>query len=136
MDDKLIAVLVGVVAGAAGYWFTTFWMKPILQYRELKSKILADLIFYAQVTNADGLNEQMQKLYERRVESNRRHSADLSACILELPNWYKRWLRIRGYAPERAATHLIGFSNTNEHPEANRRIEGIKSALGIKSEMI
>ena len=62
--DKIVIALVGIASGAIGYWFTTFWMKPILQYRELRSRILADLIFYAQVDNADGLNERMQKLYE------------------------------------------------------------------------
>ena len=56
MDDKLISVFVGIVAGAVGYWVTTFWMKPILRYRELRSKVLSDLIYFAQVINADGLN--------------------------------------------------------------------------------
>ncbi len=85
MDEKLLAVLIGVVTGTMGYWFTTFWMKPILQYREIRSKVLIDLIFYAQVINADGLNERMQKLYEERVVSNRRLSAELTACFLDLP---------------------------------------------------
>ena len=35
MDEKLLAVLIGIVAGAVGYLIATFWMKPILQYREL-----------------------------------------------------------------------------------------------------
>ena len=37
MDEKLLAVLIGIVAGAVGYFYliATFWMKPILQYREL-----------------------------------------------------------------------------------------------------
>ena len=61
MDEKLIVVLIGIVSGAIGYWITTFWMKPILQYRELKSKILIDLIFYAQVVNAKGLDQRDRK---------------------------------------------------------------------------
>ncbi|MDD1630983.1 MAG: hypothetical protein LUP91_02115 [Methylococcaceae bacterium] len=55
MDEKLLAVLLGIIAGGIGYWITTFWMKPILQYRELRLKVFADFIFYAQVVNADGL---------------------------------------------------------------------------------
>jgi hypothetical protein len=136
VDDKLLAVLMGVITGAAGYWFTTFWMKPLLQYRELRSKVLIDLIFYAQVIDADGLNERMQKLYEERIVSNRRLSAELIACFLELPFWYKWWLRLRGHMPERAATDLIGFSNTNEYDAAAKRVERIKAALGIKAEVV
>lgn len=53
--NPVFTALLGVVTGAAGYWITTFWMKPILQYRELRTKVFADFIFYAQVVNADGL---------------------------------------------------------------------------------
>ena len=60
MDEKLLAVLLGIIAGGIGYWITTFWMKPILQYRELRLKVFADFIFYAQVVNADGLNDRMK----------------------------------------------------------------------------
>ena len=136
MDEKLLAVIIGVVTGAVGYWFSTFWMKPILQYRELRSKVLIDLIFYAQVINADGLNERMNKLYEDRIVANRRLSAELIACLLELPFWYKWWLRLRGHIPERAATDLIGFSNTTEYEAASKRVDRIKVALGIKVEVV
>lgn len=134
MDEKLLAVLIGVITGTVGYWFTTFWMKPILQYRELRSKVLIDLIFYAQVINADGLNERMKKLYEDRIVANRRLSAELTSCLLELPFWYKWWLRLSGHMPEHAATDLIGFSNTTNYEAASKRVEGIKIALGIKAE--
>lgn len=136
MDDKILASLLGVgagaVAGAFGYWFTTFWMKPILQYRELRSKVLADLIFYAQVINADGLNERMKELYEDRVVSNRRTSAELAVCLDELPIWYLWWLRFKGHSPKTATTNLIGFSNTTEYDAAEKRIKRIRAALGIK----
>ena len=137
MDDKLLAVLIGVMFGALGYWVATFWMKPLLQYREIRSKILIDLIFYAQVTNADGLNERMKALYEDRVVSNRRLSSELTACLLELPFWYTWWLvRIRRQIPERAAIDLIGFSNTTEFVEGTKRVDRIKTALGFKSEVV
>ena len=136
MDDKLLAVLIGVFTGAVGYWFTTFWMKPILQYRELRSKVLIDLVFYAQVINADGLNERMKARYEERIVSNRRLSAELTACFLESPFWYQWWLRARGHMPERAATDLIGLSNTTDYEAAFKRVERIKVALGIKVEVV
>jgi hypothetical protein len=131
-DEKILAGLIGVITGTVGYWFTTFWMRPILQYRELRSKVLISLIFYAQVINAEGLNERLQKLYEDRVTANRQLSAELTACLLELPFWYKWWLSFRGHKPEHAATHLIGFSNTTEYKIASKLIERIKASLGIK----
>jgi len=136
MDDKLISVFVGIVAGAVGYWVTTFWMKPILRYRELRSKVLGDLIYFAQVINADGLNERMQKLYEERIEANRRSSAELTACLLELPRWYMGLLRCRGCNPEAAAQDLIGFSNTTEYEAAAKRVERIKKALCIQTTVV
>ena len=134
MDEKLLAVLFGIVAGAMGYWIATFWMKPILQYRELRMKVFADFIFYAQVVNADGLNDRMKTLYEERITSNRRHSADLAACLTELPSWYRWWLQRKGQAPERAASHLIGYSNTTEYETAAKVMIAIKKALGFRGD--
>ncbi len=136
MDDNLISLLVGIASGAAGYWISVFWMKPILRYIDLRSEVLSDLIYYAQVTNADGLNELMKKRFLDRVESNRRVSADLYSCILELPYWYLCWLKFKGCDPEAAAQDLIGLSNTTEHAAASKRTELIKKALGIKSSVI
>lgn len=132
MDDKLWAVVIGIIAGTIGYWITTFWMWPILQYRELRLKVFSDFIFYAQVVNADGLNDEMKALYEKRIASNRRHSADLAACLTELPIWYKKWLCIKGQAPDYAARRLIGYSNTTDYEEAAKRMKEIKKALGFK----
>ena len=134
MDEKLLAVLLGIFAGAIGYWITTFWMRPILQYRELRMKVFADFIFYAQVVNAEGLNDRMKELYEARITANRRHSADLAACLMELPSWYKWWLHRKGQAPEKAADHLIGYSNTTEYEAAAKVMRAIKRALEFKDE--
>ena len=136
MDEKVVTMLVGIASGTVGYWFTTFWMKPILRYQELRSNILISLVFYAQVVNAEGLNDRMQKLHEERIESNRRHSAELTACLIELPGWYRFWLLRKGYMLERAAKDLIGFSNTTEYEAANRRVERIKTALCFNTEII
>jgi hypothetical protein len=134
VDEKLVAVVLGMVAGAVGYWITTFWMRPILRYRELRMKVFSDFIFYAQVVNADGMNDGLKALYEERIISNRRHSADLAACLTELPSWYRWWLHRRGHAPERAAKHLIGYSNTTDYDAAEKVRRAIKKALGFKGD--
>lgn len=132
MDDKLLAVLLGIVAGALGYLVATFWVQPILKYREPRMKVFADFIFYAQVVNVEGMNERLQELYEERVLANRRSSADLVACIEQLPTWYWGWLRCRGIHPECAASHLIGFSNTTNYEEAAKVMRAVKKSLGYR----
>ena len=132
MDEKLIAALIGIVAGGLGYWINAFWMKPILQYRDLRTKVFGDFIFYAQVVNADGLNDRMKQLYDERVFSNRRSSADLAACLTDLPGWYKFWLRCRGHDPNAAVAQLIGYSNTTDWDYADKRQRSIQRALGFK----
>ena len=131
--EKLVPILTGLVTGVMGYWFTTFWMKPILRYRELRSSIHSDFIFYAQVINPDRLVPKMVDLYERRVESNRKNSAELSACLLELPGWYLWWLHRRGCRPELVPPNLIGFSNNTDYDEAHARMDSIKKSLCLKT---
>ena len=136
MDTNLIAATVGIFAGAVGYWVATFWMRPILRYKEIRSKVLSDFILYAQVTNADGLNDRMKELYEERVFQIRRSAADLAACLMELPHWYTCYLCLRGLSPKKAVTDLIGHSNTREHDAADERVQRIKKSLGLKTEMV
>lgn len=132
MNEKLWPLLIGIPAGALGYWITTFWMRPILQYKQLRTKVFSDFIFYAQVVNADGLNDKMKELYQRRVLSNRQNSADLSACLTELPPFYIWWLHRKNQFPEKAASGLIGYSNTIEYEHALNAMNSIRINLGFK----
>lgn len=121
MDIKLLAVVIGIIAGAIGYWFTTFSMQPILRFRELRHQVLKDFIYYAQVVNADDLNDDMKALYWERILSNRKVSAQLSAAQLNLPCWYRYVLKLRGYDIKEAARNLIGYSNTTEYDLAAKK---------------
>lgn len=134
MDVNLIAALIGVLAGAAGYWIAIFWMQPILRYRSIRNQVHSDFIYYAQVVNADGLNEEMQALYRERVLANRKASAELSAASLELPFWYKWWLCLWKRKPARAAQHLIGYSNTREYEQSHKVQALIRRLLGLPPE--
>jgi len=133
MDAKLWAVLIGIIAGAIGNWFTTFSMQPILRFRDIKNQVLIDFIYYAQVINAEGFNDEVQKLYRERILANRKSSAQLSAAILNLPHWYLRCLKRKGLAPEEAASHLIGYSNTTEYEVADKVENLIRRNLGLPS---
>jgi hypothetical protein len=134
MDIGLLSALIGLIAGAFGYWFTTFNMQPILRFRDLRNQVLMDFIYYAQVINAEGLNEEMQALYRERKLANRRTSSQLTAAIQDLPIWYLICLKHKGYRPEEAARHLIGYSNTTEYEQAHKVEAAIRRQLGLPKE--
>ncbi|MBL8501313.1 MAG: hypothetical protein JNL77_12140 [Nitrosomonas sp.] len=131
MDPKLWAVFIGIVSGAVGYWFTTFSIQPILRYKNIRNQVLMDFIYYAQVVNADDLNEEMKALYRERILANRKSSAQLTAAILELPWWYLQWLSLKGQAPREAARKLIGYSNTTNWGDAHDIEDFIRRKLGL-----
>lgn len=135
MDIELWAVFIGIIAGAVGYWFSTFVMQPILRFREIKNQILMDFIYYAQVINADDLNDEMKALFRERILANRKKSAQLSAAAIDLPQWYLNYLKRRGVAPLEAAQHLIGYSNTTEHEQAHKVQVAIRRKLGLPPEV-
>jgi hypothetical protein len=134
MDIGLLSALIGLVAGAFGYWFTTFNMQPILRFRDLRNQILMDFIYYAQVINAEGLNEEMQSLHRERILSNRRASSQLTAAIQDLPKWYLFYLKHKDYRPEEAARHLIGYSNTTEYEQSHKVEAAIRKQLKLPEE--
>lgn len=131
MDPKLIVMFIGIVSGVIGYIFTIFFMQPILRYRELRNNVLSDFIYFAQVINADGLNDDMKKLFRERILANRKMSSQLQAAILCLPTCYLWYLKSKGYDPENAAKSLIGYSNTEKCEEAHKIESNIRRLLGL-----
>jgi len=134
LDVNIQAALIGVIAGAFGYWFSTFSVQPILRYLNVRSKVHRDFIYFAQVVSAEGLNEDMQRLYRERVLANRDSSASLSTAYLELPCWYRNYLANKGIFPEEAARHLIGYSNTTEYENSDKLQNAIRKKLGLPPE--
>ena len=110
-------------------------MQPILKFREVRCRVHSELIFYAQVVNADKLSDEMKALQKERIRANRQSAASLSAAYIELPGWYRWWLEQMGRRPQEAVRHLIGYSNTHEYDEGHRREEEIKKALNLPREI-
>lgn len=134
MVASLSPVFVGIISGAVGYLIATFWVQPILKYRDVRKRVLSDFIYYAQVINADGMNVDMEKLHKERTLSNRETAAELSAAILYLPTWYLLSLEFNGRNPKEAARHLVEFSNTFEYDEAAKIQHKIRKQLGLPKE--
>ena len=131
MDLSLIAAIVGIFSGAVGYWIATFWMQPILRFRSIRNRVHSDFIYYGQVVNAQGLNDDMQHLYRERILANRKSAAELSSAHLELPCWYLLWLQRRKIDPTQAARHLIGYSNTTDYEDAYKEQNAVRQLLGL-----
>lgn len=131
MDSGLWAAIIGVGAGAFGYWFSTFSVQPILRYKDVRSKILRDFIYFAQVVNAENLSDEMKALYRERVLENRRSSAELSATLEVLPGWYLWYLQRKGHQLARAASRLISYSNNTEWIQAHELENSIRRDLGL-----
>lgn len=126
----LLPAAIGLLAGIGGYSITTFWMKPLLLYMERRSRILSDLIFYANVINTEGMNKELQDRQVARGVAFRRHSADLQASAMELPFWYWKKKNIRT-----ACRLLMGLSNTTDYEHAQQRTSKIMLLLGFKGEV-
>lgn len=135
MDNSLIVALIGITAGTFGFWFATFSVQPILLFKEIRSRIHAELIYYAQVINADELNDEMQCLHRERIMANRKSSADLSAAYINLPLWYRFYLKHRCQVPQIAVKHLIGYSNTKDYDESHAHEDAIKKSLNLPREI-
>lgn len=109
----------------------TSWIQAIIRYGGIRNRIIEDCVLYAQVIDPAGLDDRLLTLYERRVESNRRNAAELSACLLELPEWYLRWLRRRGQTPAGVPSDLIGLSHITDEEIARKQMNRIKHCLGV-----
>ena len=113
-----------------GFWVMS-WIQAIIRYGGIRNRIIADCVLYAQVIDPAGLDDRLLTLYERRVEPNRRNAAELSACLLELPEWYLRWLPRRGQTPAGVPSDLIGLSHTTDEEIARKQMKRIKHCLGV-----
>ena len=125
------------------YWYRgrCYWVlvhnilyEARIEISGFSKKILRDFIYYAQVINADGLNDEMQQLHRERILANRKTSAELTAAILDLPSWYLSCLKSKGQSPAEAAKHLIGYSNTTDCVQAHKVESLIRRQLGLPQE--
>ena len=127
----MLTLAVGIVAGGASFLVVHFWMNPLLRYLNSKHEVTSDLVFYANVINADGLNDRMQELHRERKESNRRHAADIRASYYRLPWWYRWYLGSVEERPVEASKALVGLSNTKEYELANKYVGRLEKCLRI-----
>ena len=125
---EVIILLSSLVAGGLGYLIVTFWINPILRYIQIRHDVTSDLVYYANVISPDNLNEKLKEKYEARIDSNRRHAAEMAASYYRLPRWYRAWLKKIGEEPLVASKNLIGLSNCNLDT-SDHHIQWLKKSL-------
>ncbi len=131
MSVEFVTTLIGLIAGAIGYLIATFWVRPILRYKEIRSQVISDLVFYANAIKKGPDGSMRERVWER-VVANRRHSADLAAIYGELPSLYIQYLKRKGVYIDRAVEALMALSNTYEWKDANVLVKNIHEYLQIK----
>jgi hypothetical protein len=132
MWSTLFASLVGIITGSAAFFISTYWMQPILKYREIRQQVLSDLVYFANAISSETTGDAWQPRVIERMNANRKSAANLEACLFLIPAWYLRWIKSSGQDPHTAVSQLIGLSNDQDFSSSDRRIGIIKSNLGIQ----
>jgi hypothetical protein len=112
--------LLSIAAGAVGYIVVTFWVQPILRYRDIKYQVAADLVFFANALELQKQNGKLRNDTLARQDNNRRCAAELKAICPQLPFWYRCKLRLKKENPTEGWKDLIGLSNSSKRDEAQR----------------
>lgn len=146
--EPYLTLFIAVLAGLVGFFSSTFWIQPILRYRDIRSKIIERLIYLSDVYEDDStnyfkehsennvdvqevLNFEKKRMKEKYFEG-RKLSGELHGVILYLPNWYKSFfLKRRDENPWEAKNQLIGFANSRDYKETILRIRNIQKLLKI-----
>lgn len=129
--EQFLVLIVSVVVGAAGYLMVTFWFQPILRYRDIKYRVAADLVFFANALELQKQNGTLREDTLERKDNNRRCAADLKAIYTALPFWYRWWLQMKKENPVEGWKNLIGLSNSSERDEAKDFIKDVKRDLRL-----
>jgi hypothetical protein len=132
--DQFWITLLSIAAGAAGYLIATFWVRPILRYKDIKYQVASDLVFFANAIELHKLDGSLREDTLKRQDVNRQRASDLAAIYDYLPTWYRCWLQKSKEDPKRACSELIGLSNESDVKEAKQRIQNIKACLRISLE--
>jgi hypothetical protein len=132
--EEFWITLLSIMAGAVGYLIATFWVRPILRYRDIKSQVASDLVCFANAIELQKLDGSFREDTLQRKDANRRRAAELKAVYFELPHWYRLWLKCRGENLGEASSELIGLSNSSSRDEAKDYIQKVKDYLRLPLE--
>jgi hypothetical protein len=120
MDNSLVhdlwpalgTVAAGFLGGAAAWFATNFWGRPIAKFLELRLQAQETILFHANIGPYLADTERLPKASDdlRRIAAQ---IGGITATSSPVILWL---LRRRGYDLPAATEHLIGLSNTLTEP--------------------
>lgn len=123
MNPIILGAAVGFVIGLAGFIIVQFWIRPIMGYRKIKTKVQSLL---SEISEGGVRDEQKRT-------SLRKLSAELSKSHNDLlPSWYRIRLQSRRESPPEACGHLMALANTKSADHAGSRVDKLKESLNIE----
>jgi hypothetical protein len=105
-------VAAGFLGGAAAWFATNFWGRPIARFFELRQQAQETILFHANI----GPHLADAERLPRASDELRRIAAQLGGILATSPKAILWLLRRRGYDLQAATEHLIGLSNTLTEP--------------------
>jgi hypothetical protein len=128
-------LLGGTIVGAATWFFADFFVRPIRRFWQIRAEIVERMNLFGNLpTHERGAD---LKADAERAEETMNTFRQLGGRMLSFATTetIAMWLvRCFGYDPERAARHLIGYSNTIMIKDGERAVhrEEILESLRIK----
>jgi len=105
-------VAAGFLGGAAAWFATNFWGRPMAKFFELRLQAQETILFHANIGPYLADEERLPKA----SDDLRRIAAQIGGITATSPPVILRLLRWRGYDLPAATEHLIGLSNTLTEP--------------------
>jgi hypothetical protein len=133
---EFTSVLLSVMFGAIGYLLITYVFQPIIRYRDLKAKIISDLIYFANIYDIEskvlGKKDPLAESYCERMVEIRRNAADLEAFNYFIPWICRKCMRLRKENPLEASFAMIVLSNVTEKEKIDQAKNSVEKHLRIK----
>jgi hypothetical protein len=105
-------VMAGFLGGAAAWFATNFWGRPVARFLELRQQAQETILFHANIGPYLADAERLP----RASDDLRRIAAQIGGIAATSPPAILWLLRRRGYDLPAAAENLIGLSNTLAEP--------------------
>jgi hypothetical protein len=119
------SAIASVFLGIFGWLVTSFFAKPLLDFLNLRSQVLEEMVFTANVKDPNMI------VYKSAVESLRRLGAKVQATDVTALPPLRCFLSKRGYSLGVVGSNLIGLSNSLNVPGRHLHVDKIEKGLRL-----
>ena len=133
-NETFLTIISGVIVFILSQYFLEFVLKPLQEYKELKSKIAYNLVYYANIFHNPA--DLKKELCDEASRELRKNAAELKAFSIKKP-WY---IGPKSKSMQLTASYLIGLSNsvnltelaTEDLKDIIENEKNIKIGIGLK----